>query len=77
LTRNYKGWNLIKSNVLYTIGKPFKCRYLKWFCIFNLRIPAKSYDEKKCRGSNFPFSPWEIVAPYGKFDPGFSFHHNF
>jgi hypothetical protein len=29
LTRKYRGSNLSKSNILYTIGKPFKHRYLK------------------------------------------------
>jgi hypothetical protein len=70
LTRNYKVKILSKSNVLYTIGKPSKHICLKWSCIFNLKLWAKSYDEKK---SQVQISPGEK----GKFDLRLFFHHNF
>jgi hypothetical protein len=30
-----------------------KCKYIKWSCIFDLRLQAKNYDEKKNWVSNF------------------------
>jgi hypothetical protein len=30
-----------------------KCKHLKWSCIFDLRLRAKNYDEKKKWASNF------------------------
>jgi len=41
LTRKFKGKPLFKLNILYTIGKLLKLRYLKWFCFFN-----SSYENK-------------------------------
>jgi hypothetical protein len=55
-----------------------KCKYLKWYCIFDLRLQAKDYDEKKNWVSNFRIAllPWgekDAIARQrrgiGKFDP--------
>jgi hypothetical protein len=36
---------LSKWNICYTIGKVLKYKYLKWFCLFDLKLQAKNYDE--------------------------------
>jgi len=77
LTKNYRVKILSKSNVIYTIGKPSKHRYLKWSCIFNLMLWTKNYDENKSQGQ---FSPREQQFPMGRrknLTPSFSFCHNF
>jgi hypothetical protein len=38
LTRKFKGQILFKLNIIYTIGKIFKCTHLKWSCILDLRL---------------------------------------
>jgi hypothetical protein len=44
----------LKSNLFYTIGNILKHRYWKWFCIFNLRLQTKSYDQKIKLSVQFP-----------------------
>ncbi len=38
---------LSKLNDFYIIEKLSKCKYLKWSCIFYLKLQAKIYHEKK------------------------------
>jgi hypothetical protein len=44
--------------VLYIIKKPLKRRCLKWARITHLDIQNTSYDQKKCRESNFKLTIW-------------------
>jgi hypothetical protein len=49
---------LFKSSIFYTIGKLSKHRYLKRFCIFDLKLWLKSYDKKKSFKNDYnDFSP--------------------
>ncbi len=43
----------VNQTIFYTIEKLSKCKYQKWYCIFNLRLWTKSYDEKKFNGRIF------------------------
>jgi len=42
-----KGVIFSKSNIFYTIRNLSKCKCLKQSCIFDLKLWAKSYDQKK------------------------------
>jgi hypothetical protein len=49
------------KHFLYHLKKLSKHRYQKWFCIFNLRLWVKSYDDKiiECKFQS-PFLPRDL-----------------
>lgn len=64
-SRKYKGSNLSKSNVIYTIGKSLKYRYLKWSFIFIWSYELKVMGKTKL-GIKFPSSlrPQNNLIPF-------------
>jgi len=67
MTRKLKWQTLFELNILYTIGKLFQHRYLKWCLIFEVMNIKLSKNEKL--GAIFPtlFLPWavEYSSPWG------------
>ncbi len=61
MTKKFREQMLSKLNNLYNIGKLFKCKYLKWSCIFNLTLWTKNYDENK-----ICYQISKVLYPQGK-----------
>jgi hypothetical protein len=53
--KDWRGQNTSHWGDLYIIGKPWKCRCLKWVRMAHLNVCDTSYDKKKGRESNWQF----------------------
>ncbi len=64
---NCRGQNSLPWRVIYIIGKPLKCRCLKWARIAHLNICNTSYGQKKGQELNWHFDsrPLQIGIQLG------------
>jgi hypothetical protein len=52
---DFRGQNTLPWGILYTVGKPLKCKCRKWPCMNHSDICSTSYGQKKGRKSNWQF----------------------